>query len=90
MDAEADNAGADKPQWEFFIKSYQREGLGSFQAAEEEVADTWFLFGKNGDEQRVFGLFESRTDAEKGMEYWDTHRENISPTMKELTQGMKM
>jgi hypothetical protein len=50
--------------WKYHIKSYRRDALGSFEAALEAKADTWFLFGDQGEDRRVFGVFSTRRGAE--------------------------
>ena len=55
--------------WEYRIEPYRAEGAGTWSPADETVADTWFLFGKKGDDERVFGVFSSRVGAEAANEY---------------------
>jgi hypothetical protein len=53
-------------QWKYRIASYRsiRGEAGSWEPVDELKANTWFLFGEKGGDERVFGLFGSRFGAE--------------------------
>ena len=56
--------------WTFWIESYRRiPGEAGWSAANDDVADMWLVNGQQGEDQRCFGAFPTRADAEKGMEH---------------------
>ena len=55
--------------WEYRVEPYRANGPGEWSPADETTADTWFLFGKKGNDERIFGVFSSRVGAEAANEY---------------------
>jgi hypothetical protein len=55
-------------KWSDRIESYLwNHGEASWTPAKETEANTWFLFGEKGEDQRVFGVFSSRVGAQDAL-----------------------
>lgn len=77
--------------WEYRIDAYKwMPDDGSFYRVSEAEATVWFGVRQKGEDQRVFGLFPTRADAEKATEIMK--RQEAQEIMEEhtISHGMKM
>jgi hypothetical protein len=57
-------------QWQYRIESFRWiPRQAAWEPAPESAANTWFLWGEKGEDHRCFGVFSSRADAERGLDY---------------------